>query len=40
MIFCSIILFFYKNAYWMVLNDQEGINPSDVLRGVRQCDMS
>lgn len=40
MLFCSIILFFIKNAYWVVLNDQEGINPSDVLRAVRQCDVS
>ncbi len=40
MLFLLYYFIFYKNAYWMVLNDQEGINPSDVLRGVRQCDMS
>lgn len=40
MIFCAAILFFIKKAYWMVLNDQEGLNPSDVLRRVRQGDVS
>lgn len=39
MIFCAVILFFYKKACRMVLNDQEGLNPSDVLRGVRQGDV-
>lgn len=40
MIFCAVILFFYKKACWVVLNDQEGLDPSDVLRGVRQDDVS
>ncbi len=40
MIFCAVILFFIKIAYWMVLSDQEGLNPSDVLRGVRQSGVS